>query len=255
MSASERPYQGESAETRASARRRRLLDAGFEQMAAQGWRQATIEALCRRARLNKRYFYESFPDLDAVAAAVIDELAAMLLSIGLTAAHEAQRAGLGTEALARSVMRVVIGWLVEDRRRARVLFSEVGDNPRAQSHRKAAIRHMARELSAFGHEFHGADSHQPIAQAAAALLVGGTIEALVSWFDGDVTLTIDELAHDIAGFWVAVGAAAVEIAGARALARAPQTSGDRRRARTDAPPPPSRVRATPMRERRSHRSR
>lgn len=212
MASSERPYQGESAETRVGARRRRLLDTGFELMAAEGWRLVTIDGLCRRAQLNKRYFYESFADLDAVADAVVDELAANLLAIGLAAAHSAQQAGLETEVLAREVMRMVIGWLVADPRRARVLFSEVSDNPRAVAHRKMVIRHMADELSAFGHVFHGAQEPQPIAQAGAALLIGGSIEALLSWLDGDIAMPLDEFIDDIAGFWVAVGSAAVAMA-------------------------------------------
>lgn len=243
MPASARPYQGESAEERATARRRRLLDVCFEQMASRRWRQVTIERLCRGAGLNKRYFYESFADLDAVAATVIDELAGTLVSIGLEAAHGAQRAGLGTEALARSVMRVVLGWLVDDPRRARVLFTDVSDNPRAQSHRKAAIRQMARELSAFGHEFHGAEAPQPIAEAAAALLVGGTIEALTSWLDGDVSLSVDELAHDIAGFWVAVGASAVDIARGRERERSRPARAERAPAASAKPRTGSRTRA------------
>lgn len=237
MPPSVRSYQGESAETRVSARRRRLLDAGFEWMAAEGWRHVTIDSLCRRARLNKRYFYESFADLDAVADAVVDELAANLLAIGLEAAHTAQKAGLTTDALARVVMKAVIGWLVGDPRRARVLFSEINDTSRAQSHRKAVIRQLAHELSAFGHAFHGAPAPQPIAQAGAALLIGGSIEALLSWLDGDIGMPLDEFIDDIAGFWVAVGSAAVTTATLRLEKTGPGKepkgkAGPRRRRRT-----------------------
>lgn len=212
MSPSARPYQGESAENRVTTRRRTLVDTGFTLMAAEGWRSVTIDSLCRRAKLNKRYFYESFADLDAVADAVVDELAAKLLAIGLEAAHAAQTENLATDALARVVMKAVIGWLVGDPRRARVLFSEVSDNPRAQSHRKLVIRQLAHELSAFGHKFHEAPEPQPIAQAGAALLIGGSIEALLSWLDGDIEMSLDEFIDAIAGFWVAVGSAAVETA-------------------------------------------
>lgn len=183
-------------------------------MAAEGWRFVTIDGLCRRAQLNKRYFYESFADLDAVADAIVDELAASLLAIGLEAARVAQKADMPTEVLARHVMQAVIGWLVGDSRRARVLFSEVSDNPRAQAHRKLVIRQMAHELSAFGHQYHGARQPYPIAQAGAALLIGGSIEALLSWLDGDIAMPLDAFIDDIAGFWVAVGTAAVARAGA-----------------------------------------
>jgi AcrR family transcriptional regulator len=227
-SAKPRIYQGESAANRTRARRRRLLDAGFEWMATDGWRFVTIESLCRRAKLNKRYFYESFADLDAAADAVVDELAGSLLAVGLEAAHRAQAAHMPTEVLARHVLKAVIGWLVADARRARVLFNEISDNPRAQAHRKMVIRQLANELSAFGHRFHGAQQAYPIAQAGAALLIGGSIEALLSWLDGDIDLPLDEFVDDIAGFWVAVGSAAVETT---TLRLKPSKADKRRKAR------------------------
>jgi AcrR family transcriptional regulator len=212
MSSSVRTYQGKSAENRIGTRRRRLMDVGFELMANGGWRLVTIDGLCRRAELNKRYFYESFANLDALADAVVDDLTANLLSIGLEAARASQRAGLTIEALSRDTMKKVIGWLVSDRRRAQVLFSEAGDNPRAQSHRKAVIRQLAHEISVFGHEFHGATEPHAIAQVGASLLIGGSIESLLGWLNGDIDISLDEFVEDIAGFWVAVGDYAVDLA-------------------------------------------
>ena len=44
-------------------------------MAADEWRAATVAKVCQAAGLNKRYFYESFTDLDTLAAAVVEETA------------------------------------------------------------------------------------------------------------------------------------------------------------------------------------
>ena len=84
-----RPYLGESAVDRVAGRRRKLLDAGFELMASEGFAHVTIDSLCKAAQLNKRYFYESFPDLDALVAAIVDELATELTSRTVGAATEA----------------------------------------------------------------------------------------------------------------------------------------------------------------------
>ena len=207
-----RTYQGKTAEHRAQARRRLLLDTAFALMSSDGWRQVNIENLCREAKLHKRYFYESFPDLDALGAAVVDELAAQLLVIGIDGARAARQAGAETETIARDVMRALVTWLVEDRRRARVLFSEISDNPRAQAHRKSVIRQLANELSDFGHEFHGVNEPQAIARVASALLIGGSIEVLVDWLDGEITMTLDALVEDLAALWVTVGMNAAVIA-------------------------------------------
>jgi AcrR family transcriptional regulator len=231
MAARSRSYKGASTEDRVNARRRRLLNAAFACLAAGQWRHVSIDSLCRTANLNKRYFYESFANLDALAASVVDGLAAELLAIGLAAAKYEQEAGRSTDALAREVMRVVIGWLVAEPGRARVLFAEAGDGAHAQAHRKAVIRRLAHELSNFGHVYHGSAEPQPIARAAAALLIGGTIEALLGWLDNDIDLPLDAFVDDIATFWVTVGTAAVTTATRRhkaPRAKPPKKSRPRR---------------------------
>ena len=45
-------------------------------MADNAWRTMTVDKLCAAAGLNKRYFYENFTDLDEVANAAVDGIAA-----------------------------------------------------------------------------------------------------------------------------------------------------------------------------------
>lgn len=224
MSSLVRPYLGESAENRISLRRQQLLETGFALMASDGWRQMSIDALCREAKLNKRYFYESFANLDALAAAVVDDIAASLTSIALTAVASARAQKLSTEALAKAVMQDVIVFLTDDARRARVLFTEVVDSPQALAHRQLAIRGLAQSLSAYGHEHHEAgELTDPIGELAAALLVGGTMEAILNWLDGRISMTREQLIDDLAALWVIAGD------GAAARARARQTPAQKSR--------------------------
>lgn len=206
-----RPYLGESAEDRISARRRLLIDAAFDCMAVEGgWRQTSIAGLCRVAQLNKRYFYESFADLDELAGAVVDDLVAQLLAVSTEVAGVGLGEGFGTEQLARSVLSSAVGWLVEDPRRATVLFATASDHPRAQAHRREAVDALAAGLSAFSVEYHRAPERLPIVEVGSALLVGGSIEAVLRWLDGSADLSFDELIDDLAAFWVAIGSTAVE---------------------------------------------
>ena len=62
--ATQRSYAGLSADARRQIRRERLLDAAMDVMARNEWRSATVDKVCTAANLNKRYFYESFTDLD-----------------------------------------------------------------------------------------------------------------------------------------------------------------------------------------------
>ncbi len=211
-----RPYLGESAENRIGARRQQLLEAAFAMMASDGWRQVSIDSLCREAKLNKRYFYESFANLDELAAAVVDDIAAQLLAISLPVAARASAAGESTEVIAYQVLRPVIEYLTDDERRARVLFTEVVDSPQALEHRQVAVQTLAQSLSDFGHEHHKSDGQtDPIAAVTAALLVGGTMEVILNWLDGRIEMSRDQLIEDIAALWIMAGDGAVARARAR----------------------------------------
>lgn len=216
MSTVARPYQGESAENRIQARRRQLLDTAFARMADGNWRQTTIDNLCRDAKLNKRYFYESFPDLDALAGALVDDLATQLIDLGMRTVSEAAAARLPTDALARRVLAAVIGFLIDEPQRARVLFTEVANSPRAVAHRQAAVQAFAQTLSAYGHQHHDAKgATDAIAPLAASLLVGGTIDAVLNWLDGKIPMPREQFIEDLAAMWVIAG----DGAAARAKAR------------------------------------
>lgn len=216
MASTARPYQGESAENRIKARRRQLLDTAFALMGAGGWRQVKIDNLCREAKLNKRYFYESFPDLDALAGALVDDLATQLIERGTTSAAHAVAAGLPTDALARQVLGAVVGFLVDEPQRARVLFTEVASSPQAIAHRQAAMKAFAQTLSGYAHQHHDAQgATDPIAPLAASLLIGGTIDAVLNWLDGKIPMPRESFIDDLAALWVITG----DGAAARAKAR------------------------------------
>lgn len=216
MASTSRPYQGESAESRIKARRQQLLDTAFALMTAGGWRQVTIDNLCREAKLNKRYFYESFPDLDALAGALVDELANRLIEIGLQTVGEAAAARLPTAVLARRVIGAVVGFLIDEPQRARMLFTEIASSPQAIAHRQAATQAFAQTLTAYGHLHHDAKGDtDPIAPLAASLLIGGTVDAVLNWLDGKIPMSREQFIDDLAALWVVTG----DGAAARAKAR------------------------------------
>ncbi|SHK40002.1 transcriptional regulator, TetR family [Desulfatibacillum alkenivorans DSM 16219] len=211
-----RPYLGKPAEERIQERRRLLMDTAFELLASDGWRQTTIDKICRKAKLNKRYFYESFPGLDELAAAVVDELAQALLEHGFRAVQEAREEGLSTDDLARKAIAAVVEYVTEDSRRARVLFTEAAATPQAMAHRKATIHGLAKALSAYGLEHHNAQGEEdPLDILASALLIGGSMEAVLTWLDGNIAMSREQFIDDLAALWVFAG----DGAAARAKAR------------------------------------
>src|ERR1700761_823782 len=69
-----RDYDGKTAAERVAERRARLVDAGLELFGEHGYAGTSIRAVLRQAGLRDRYFGENFADLDALLAAVYDQL-------------------------------------------------------------------------------------------------------------------------------------------------------------------------------------
>jgi AcrR family transcriptional regulator len=65
-----RRYRGSSAEDRRLGRRERLLDAALRVYGTRGYHSTTVKAVCDAAGLTERYFYESFPNSEALFLAL-----------------------------------------------------------------------------------------------------------------------------------------------------------------------------------------
>jgi AcrR family transcriptional regulator len=195
-----RTYGGQTGSERAADRRDALRSAAFAIVAEQGWRDLTIEAVCRRARLHKRYFYESFADQDALIAAVTEHLAEEAIAVTLAAIDPAADGAAAT----RSAISAFVAHLVEDPRRARVLFGAVPAGDAAAGHRAAAIREVIATVAAQGRSIH-ALAEDPTVDLSAAMLVGGTSQAVLDWLDGRIDCNRDQLIDDLIVLWQSIG--------------------------------------------------
>ena len=195
-----RTYGGRTGDERTADRRDDLVDAAFALVAEHGWRDIRIEGLCRQAGLNKRYFYESFENVDAVVAAVTTRLAEDAIAVTL-AAMEPDAA---PEEAVRAAMSAFIDHLTDDPRRARVLFGAVPPSDAAAGHRAAAIRRVIATVASEGRNMHHLAA-DPAVELAAAMLVGGTSQAVLDWLDRRVPQTRDEFVDDLVALWLAIG--------------------------------------------------
>ncbi|BCI55567.1 transcriptional regulator [Mycolicibacterium litorale] len=209
-----RPYGGQSAEARRRQRRERLIDAALDAMARDEWRSATVDRLCAAAGLNKRYFYESFANLDAVAGAVVDEIAEDVRAATVRAADAAAAESLETQAFAG--VGAAVRALVDDPRRARVLLGGVAASPELHDHRARAMRRLTDVLIDQGRTVHGVELEaDPLARVAPAFIVGGTADAILAFVRGRTGLTVDEFIAALATLWLITGNGSAEIARAR----------------------------------------
>ena len=141
-----RPYGGLAMEERVATRRARFIEAGVELFGTQGFRGATVRGVCAAAGLTDRYFYESFPTLEALLAAVYttlkDRFAARLTDESL---HPEAWQG-DAAAIERQVTAAYELWFdtVRDPRFARILLVEIlGVSPEMDALYEASARAMA----------------------------------------------------------------------------------------------------------------
>ncbi|WP_354701676.1 hypothetical protein DSM112329_02002 [Paraconexibacter sp. AEG42_29] len=198
-----RTYGGQTGDERLAQRRDDLATAAFALVAEHGWRRLTIETLCRAAGLNKRYFYESFGSLDAVIAAVTTRLADEAIAVTLAAIRPDDPA----DVVARRAVGAFVAHLTDDPRRARVLFGAVPAGDAAAGHRAAAIRQVITTVATHGRELHDLPAG-PVIDLSAAMLVGGTSQAVLDWLDGELDYPREAFVDDLVALWQVIGDAA-----------------------------------------------
>jgi len=172
----QRDYGGVSAATRKATRREQLLDAGLELIGTQGMPGLTVRGALARAQLAPRYFYESFPNTDALAVAVFERIVAELTQVGLAAVavpHQSLRARIhaGLAAVARL--------LTDDPRKGRVILIESMASAVLAPLRHRAISMIAQLVAEQAEEVLGDQPTDPATlEITARFLVGGFAETL-----------------------------------------------------------------------------
>lgn len=214
-STSGHPYGGVPAEERARLRRERLVDATLDLIGDGRWRSCTVDALCAHARLNKRYFYESFTDLDQVARAAVDHVAGRVGAAAL-GTFLSQPPDAPLDERAHATLGAVVRVLVEDRRNAYALFGPLAGSHDTLEHRAAALAGLTTVLVEQARTIHDvaleADS---LAAVTPAFLVGGTGEAILAWLRDPGRSSVERLVDDLSILWLLTGNGAAAAAAAR----------------------------------------
>lgn len=197
-----RPYRGVSADERRAVRRAQLLEACLDVVGEDGVASTTAEAVCARAGLSKRYFYESFADRETVLVAALDAFFDAARAVVTPAL--AQPATSIEERLTRTVAALVRA-VSADQRGAR-LYVESSRHPALELRRTAAYDEFADLLLRYALEIEVRPA-DPRAQLVALLIVSGTTEVMARWLTGDLDLDEPALVRTIAG----IGLASAEV--------------------------------------------
>jgi AcrR family transcriptional regulator len=185
----------------------------LELLGTQGWQATTVTAICQRARLTPRYFYENFSNRDALLLAVFDAITEETTQAILTAIA---RAPDDARAKMHAAIAAVIELITADPRKGRVAFQEALGSEALMRRRFETLHALAR---LFAVQFHAAfnppvDADR-LVDLAGFMLVGGLLETLVAWLEGTLESTKDQLIEDCTDLVVATVTAAVQVAAER----------------------------------------
>jgi AcrR family transcriptional regulator len=187
MTVAGRTYGGLSPEQRSRDRRNRLLDAARALIADGGVAQLTVDVVCQRANVGKRYFYTEFATkgdlLDACADDLFDRLWAKMEEV-LTTAERADRI--------EGTLRAVVHTLASDPADAR-LYMECPGFPRLRDRQQRAVREFSEHMVAYAMPFTGPPKASIDRVLAARALVAGATDLIIAWLHGDIDTDEDEL--------------------------------------------------------------
>ncbi|MEO6470234.1 MAG: TetR/AcrR family transcriptional regulator [Aeromicrobium sp.] len=180
----ERRYASKTVDERRGDRRRRLMDAALDAFGNDGYRGVSIEALCSRATISTRNFYEEFESREALLLALHDDVNER----ALTAVAESLNAQDPDDVTARvtAATNAYFDVMTSDRRWARIALVEtVGVSPAAEAHRRAAIDRFVTfiEVEADRLASDGVIERRNFHLTAIAL--AGALTGLVSTWTGD----------------------------------------------------------------------
>lgn len=184
-----RPYRGVSATDRRHQRRQRLIDAGLQLFGTRGIAAVGIVDVCAEAGLTKRYFYENFASIDALAEAVFEHVTGDLVAIVVPAIE------IGAGRDPRPALTVYIRALLSDPRVVRLLAVESHTGP-LKKYRDGFPTRAVELWFAFA----AADEDMPPPQdmrLKAYGFVGAAQQIGMAWLDGHLPLTIDEVIDEL----------------------------------------------------------
>lgn len=192
-----RVYGGVSAEVRVAERRQRLLDAGLNLFAVNGFHSVRVRDVCSEAGLTERYFYESFSDMSSLFESVLEETIRDIETDVTAALEKAPERGTARALVA---VRQAVDTMMRDPRKIRLLYVEAlgrGGVAAARTH-EFNLRAADQLLEWARSDGYALDSSSAEAiRRSGIAFSGATLELLVSWAGGLIEISADDLSDYI----------------------------------------------------------
>jgi AcrR family transcriptional regulator len=197
-----RAYRGVPAEERREQRRALLIETTLDCLHDDGLAAISVRAVCARARLTPRYFYESFADLDQILVATVDAVSDEVAASAL-AALDAAPDDLGLRV--RAAIDAGYGVVFADRRKATVLLVAASGHGALRERRHQLITQFADliiDRLAVLATFTGAERRR--ARATALFLMGGATEVIEAVLAGRLRISRSALVDQLTSMWLSV---------------------------------------------------
>ncbi|MBF6180167.1 DNA-binding transcriptional repressor FabR [Nocardia otitidiscaviarum] len=175
-------YRGATTDERREQRRRRLLDAALDIIGTQGLSALTVRGVCEQARVGPRFFYESFPDLDALAGDLLDEIQGAALDSARAAIADTE--GDQADKIRAGVAALIVA-LTDDPRRANIALAQAHGSEGLMRRRFEGMRRVAAVIMQEARLLLDIPEGEDNALTALAqLITGGAAELMLVWLDG-----------------------------------------------------------------------
>lgn len=186
-----RTWRGQSLEERRAERRERLIEAGIELFGTRGYQRSSVKAVCEKAGLTERYFYEAFDDREALLAGIFGILVADTRDATL-AAIEGSTEDIYTRL--ELGLRAFFAALTEDPRRARIQEIEtVGVSESLEAQRREALHLYAGLIADQVRQEPGWTGDDRRLEVLSLGMVGAVNEQLIDFVLGQIDLEAEEL--------------------------------------------------------------
>jgi AcrR family transcriptional regulator len=187
-----RSWRGVSAEQRRAQRRALLIEAGLQLIGTKGWAATTIKDVCRECGLTERYFYEVFPDRDALLLVVFEQIYDECQAAVLAAVRESTATDVRSKA--REAISAGLAVLIDDPRKGRILLLEGSNDEVLHERRRDRMGSAAVMLSMIAQQHFGGDhADQTDVLLTAHAIVGAETELVTAYLNGRFNISRERL--------------------------------------------------------------
>lgn len=186
-----RPWGGVSAEDRIAIRREKLIATAIELLSTGGLAATTVREVADRAGVSRRFFYESFTDLDALLRAIFEDTLATVLNAVLEAIQDSDRIA---EDMTRSAISAFITEVERNPAVFRAVFVEAPANPTIRTLLDEARQSVEALIKAQAVELYGlTENDETRLDFAVRMVVAGSIDTVAAWVTGRLSIEPEQL--------------------------------------------------------------